>query len=141
MNAQTLSALLVGCAFAQAAGAHHSFAMFDQSKCEVLAGQVVKFQLAYPHAWLWVMTSNAEGKSETWGFEGADPTSLRLRGWSNSTVKAGDKVQVSYSPLRDGRLGGSLAKLRLPDGQVLAGPNAGFKGGLKICDFPDEAGG
>lgn len=114
--------------------AHHSFAMFDQDKCGVVTGTVVKYTQAYPHVWLWIEVMNA-GQNETWGFEGADPSSMKLRGWSTALLKKGEKVDVTFNPIRDGRTGGSMKQVRLSNGQVLAGPQGNFPGESKYCDF------
>ena len=56
---------LVGCfaagalAIACAALAHHSFAMFDQSKQIPLKGTVREFQWTNPHAWIHIDVANA----------------------------------------------------------------------------------
>jgi len=39
--------------------------------------------------------------------------------WERGIVKAGDKVTLRYSPLKDGRTGGALNTLTLPDGTTL----------------------
>jgi len=36
-------------------------------------------------------------------------------------VQAGDRITVVYAPLRDGRKGGHLLSLKLPDGRTLSG--------------------
>lgn len=119
------------------AEAHHSFAMFDQQKCQKISGAVVEFQLKYPHAWLWILTADGEGKGETWAFESGDPSSLRLRGWSTALLKKGEKVTVIFNPLKDGRAGGSLKRLQLANGQVLQGPYASLPGEPRDCSFED----
>lgn len=128
------------CSFGNPAQAHHSFAMFDGTKCATIEGSVVKFSMAYPHAWLWIAVPGTDGASTVWAFEGADPTSLRLRGWSTAVIKVGDKVQVAFSPLKDGRPGGSASEVRLPDGKILAAPKVKLAGGLSVCEIPVGAG-
>lgn len=115
--------------------AHHSFANFDQDKCGVLTGTVVKYTQSYPHVWLWIEVASAGGQSETWGFEGADPSSMKLRGWSAATLKKGQKIDITFNPLRDGRTGGSMKQVRLSNGEVLSGPQGNFPGESKYCDF------
>lgn len=111
--------------------------MFDSDKCQTLTGTVVQFDLTYPHAWLWVLVGDSsDAKAQTWGFEGSDPSSLRVRGWSRSLIRKGDKVQLYFNPLRDGRTGGSIKQLKLPSGQVLSGPSANLPGQGKACGFP-----
>lgn len=41
-------------------------------------------------------------------------------GWKLSTVKAGDKVGITYYPLRTGQPGGMLKTVTLPGGQTLS---------------------
>ena len=55
--------------FATTAGAHHSFAMFDRSKTETIAGTVKDFELINPHGWLRVVVANANGVQSEWPVE------------------------------------------------------------------------
>ncbi len=101
-----------------AAQAHHSFAMFDQSKQVTVAGTVRDFQWTNPHAF--IELEDAQGK--TWGVELNSPNNLVRQGWKRTIIKAGDKVSVVLNPLRDGRPGGLFTTLTLPDGRVLGNP-------------------
>ena len=98
--------------------AHHSFAMFDQSKQVTVAGTVRDFQWTNPHAF--IELEDAQGK--TWGVELNSPNNLVRQGWKRTIIKAGDKVSVVLNPLRDGRPGGLFTTLTLPDGRVLGNP-------------------
>ena len=49
--------------------AHHSKAMFDDSKCDTLAGTVRNFEWEYPHSWLWIVVPVANADPQIWGFE------------------------------------------------------------------------
>jgi hypothetical protein len=103
------------------ASAHHSQVMFDMSKCVTMTGTVHTFQFQFPHSWLWVVVPNAKGGMDTWGFESSAPaqmTEIETR-WKRDVVKKGDKVTVRVSPMKDGRTGGALATLTLPDGSTL----------------------
>jgi len=81
-----------------------------------------------PHGYLWVIVKNPDGTSHTWGMEAPAPTELIRRGWSKYSVKVGDAVTVDLNPLRDGRTGGSMLRLVLPDGRMLStGPLPGTK--------------
>lgn len=103
------------------ASAHHSFAMFDSSKELTLQGTVVELQWTNPHSWLEVRAPapGAPGKMAQWGLEMAPPSALRRTGWSQKTLKPGDKVTVVVNPLKDGRAGGALVRVTLPDGKVM----------------------
>lgn len=123
MLASGLALLSLG---SEVASAHHSAAMFDDKKCETIAGTVRNFQWQYPHTWLWIIVPNGSADGDIWGFE--MPPSGSLAGnpsWSRRVMQKGDKVSVYYSPLRDGRHGGLANAIVLPNSKVLhAAPNA-----------------
>lgn len=105
--------------FANSAGAHHSFAMFDRSKTETITGTVKEFELINPHGWLRVMVADSSGTQSEWSMELGGAGQLQQFGWNTSTVHPGDKVTVHLHPLRDGSYGGQLVSVTLPDGKVL----------------------
>jgi hypothetical protein len=91
------------------------------NKCLTLSGTVRTWQFESPHSWLWVVVPNAKGSSDVWGFEASSPAQMieAEHRWKRDIVKAGDKVTLRYSPLKDGRTGGALNTLTLPDGTTL----------------------
>ncbi len=105
--------------FATTADAHHSFAMFDRSKTETIAGSVKEFELINPHSWLRVMVPNAKGVQSEWSLELGGAGQLGRFGWTADAVHPGDKVAVQLHPLRDGSYGGQLVSVTLPSGKVL----------------------
>jgi hypothetical protein len=113
------------------ATAHHSQALFDMTQCKQLGGTVRTLQFQYPHSWLWVYAGDGADKSNIWAFEFAAPGNLVQADprWNNRVVRAGDKVQVAFSPMKDGRKAGSMAALTLPNGQTLkiGTPACGYK--------------
>jgi hypothetical protein len=94
--------------------AHHSFAMFDRSKEQVVVGEVVRWAFNSPHVALYVK----DAKGTTWGFEGAAPPSLMERNpkIDGYTFKQGTRITVIYCPLRDGRNGGAIGLVVNVDG-------------------------
>lgn len=124
-----IASAITGVAMSGVAQAHHSSAMFDDGKCVTLSGTVRNSELKYPHSWVWLLVPNKKGAEEIWGFESADPATLRRDGWTTKTLKPGDKVSVVFSPLRDGRNGGSLHLVTTADGRE-------FKLGFRPC--PDD---
>lgn len=122
MIRRTVLALLLAVAAPSAATAHHSFAMYDQTKIVTLSGAVKSFQWTNPHAVLWVLVApKGGGPAELWPAElPTSPGNLTRMGWSKTSVNPGDKVTIEINPLRDGRHGGSLKKVTLVDsGKVL----------------------
>ena len=99
-----------------AAGAHHSFAMFDMQKDVTLNATVKSFQWQSPHTWLQVQVADGAGRSVEWSLEMGAPGMLYRNGWRQKSVKAGDRVTVVVHPLRDGRPGGSVVSAILADG-------------------------
>ena len=100
------------------AQAHHSFAMFDLKKEQVLTGTIKEFQWTNPHTWIYVNVTEADGSVGTYGVEGQSPNFWSRRGWSKNTVKPGDKVTISIRPLKDGSKGGMFMRMTLPNGEV-----------------------
>ena len=119
----TLKALaLAGVAaslFAVPALAHHSFAMFDQSKVNTLTGTVKQLEWVNPHAWLQIEIADANGKAATWSFEGGSPAQLAALGWKPDSFHTGDKIEVGFRPLKDGSRGGQLMSAKLAGGQKI----------------------
>ena len=99
--------------------AHHSFAMFDQTKQVTLKGTVREFQWTNPHAFIHVQVLANDGGSEIWQVELNSPNNLKRQGWKSSTLKTGDNVTVVLNPLKDGSKGGLFVTITLPDGSVL----------------------
>ncbi|MEA2906896.1 MAG: hypothetical protein QOI12_4283 [Alphaproteobacteria bacterium] len=99
--------------------AHHSFAMFDQSKVLYLSGAVKDFEFVNPHAWLHVTVVSDKGDAATWSFEGGSPSQLVSLGWSKNNFKIGDKVEVGFRPMKDGSRGGQLMSVKFTSGQKL----------------------
>jgi uncharacterized protein DUF6152 len=112
---------LMGMAFSGNAFAHHSQVLFDMTQCLTISGTVRTWQFESPHSWLWVVVPNARGSSDVWGFEASSPAQMieAEHRWKRDVVKTGDKVTVRYSPLKDGRTGGALNTVTLPDGTTL----------------------
>ena len=106
--------------------AHHSFAMFDNSRSITLHGKVTAYQWTNPHAFLDIDAEEGKGKTKHYTLEMTSPNMLSRGGWSSRTVKPGDVVTAIVSPLNDGQPGGLLLQLTLPNGtKMLPGvPNA-----------------
>lgn len=105
--------------------AHHSAAMFDQSRTVELSGTVRLFQWTNPHCYIQLVVKNAQGQEEEWSLEMGAPMYLYNRGWRPSTVKAGDQLKVKLNPLRSGARGGLLVEALGMDGKALGKPAAG----------------
>jgi len=108
---------------ASSALAHHSFAMFDQSKTVTIQGTVKDFRWTNPHVFIQVMVKNDAGVDEEWSIEMTSPEHLVRVGWKPGTLKAGDKITLNIHPLRDGSLkGGQYLSGTGPDGPLIGAP-------------------
>jgi uncharacterized protein DUF6152 len=122
MKTAIFSAAAALTVFASVASAHHSFAMFDQTKEVTLDGTLKELQWTNPHIWVQVMAKDpASGKDVEWSIEGGSPNGLSRRGWSRNMMKAGDKLTVVIHPLKNGDHGGSLTKLTV-NGKTVGAP-------------------
>ena len=106
------------CAAAAPAAAHHSFAMFDQTKVMTLEGTVHEFQWTNPHSFIELDVA-AAGKVQHWSIELNSPNNLTRQGWRRTSLKAGEKISVRIAPLRNGNPGGLFLDLKKADGRVL----------------------
>ena len=105
------------------ASAHHSFAMFDLGRDVTVEAVVKEVQFTNPHVWLQILVKDDKGTETEWSIESGAPGMMLRNGWKPSTLKAGDKVTLTLHPLRNGTPGGSLVRVKVPDGRTL-GPGA-----------------
>jgi len=112
-------AIVAGLALvASPALAHHSFAMFDQTKVMTLDGTVHEFQWTNPHSFIELDVTTG-GRTQRWSIELNSPNNLTRQGWRRTSLKAGEHVSVRIAPLRNGHTGGLFLDLRKDDGRVL----------------------
>jgi hypothetical protein len=121
-----LKLLLVATVWAAAvnapAFAHHSFAMFDFNDTVTFKAATVKeFRWTNPHVVLLVEGSAQPGTAPAvWSMELTSPGNLTRMGWSRHSFKPGDRIDLQFNPLRDGKHGGAFKEARLlATGQVL----------------------
>ena len=114
------AALLTVCVAAPAL-AHHSFAMFDQTKvANKTKATIAEFRFTNPHSFV-VVNVQEGGTSTRYVLECSSVNMMSRAGWKFNTLKAGDKVDVAFYPLRNGKPGGMLKTVKLPDGRTLSG--------------------
>jgi hypothetical protein len=115
------------------AAAHHSFAMYEPTKTLTFKGTVKSFQWTNPHVVVWVLVQpEGGGAAQEWSFETTSPGVLTRAGWTRQSLKAGDRVSVTFSPLRDGSHGGGLNSVTLLEtGQTLVPSFGKEQPGLK----------
>jgi uncharacterized protein DUF6152 len=120
MHRRALSLTCVAaCLIAAPAVAHHSFAIFDQSKVNYLTGTVKQFEFVNPHAWVHIIVADPAGKTAEWSFEAGSVAQLNDLGWKKDSFKPGDKVEIGFRPMKDGSRGGQFMSAKLSSGQKI----------------------
>jgi len=102
--------------------AHHSFAVhFVPDKTITVSGTVEQFSFHNPHGLIALAAKGADGSEQHWKIETNSPNILRRRGWSETSIKPGDKVSVEGYPARDGSSFMRVYRVIYPDGHELVG--------------------
>ncbi len=83
----------------QSVTAHHSFAMFDVTKEQIVIGRVQRWAFNNPHTWLYIEVEDEQGNTQTWGFEGAAQVHAMRQGVNGNTFSPGEMVKVIMLPL------------------------------------------
>ena len=119
----------VAAAIAGQAFAHHSFAMFDQTKAVTLKGTVKEFEWVNPHAWIRLLVMDEKtSKQVEYAFEMGSVARSTKDGWKRDTIRPGDVISVTMAPLKDGSRGGMYLAAELPNGKKMGrtGPAVGL---------------
>jgi hypothetical protein len=112
----SIPAALAAAVLAGPASAHHSFAIFDQSKLEYKTGALKQLEFVNPHAWVHMMVVDASGKPAEWSFEAGSPLQLQGLGWRPDEFHPGDRITMGYRPMKDGSRGGQVMSVMLANG-------------------------
>jgi len=102
---------------------HHSFMVgFDMSRSIVVKGVVTRVAWANPHISFYIDVTDETGKVTTWGVDAAAPAALAARGWTRTSLKAGEVVTVEGFPARGGKPFAAASVVTLTDGRrIFAG--------------------
>ncbi len=133
LHAAMAAAFALALGTAPPAAAHHSFAMYEPTKTLTFKGTIKTFQWTNPHVVVAILVQpDGGGAAQEWALETTSPGVLTRAGWTRQSLKPGDRVSVTLSPLRDGSHGGSLNSVTLLDtGQTLVPGFAKEQPGLK----------
>ena len=83
--------------------AHHSMAMYDQTREVTVTGTVTEFRLTNPHIQLLFDVKSEQGTIEHWSSIGDNPVNLRRKGWNRNTIKPNDQIVITGYRAKDGR--------------------------------------
>ncbi len=95
--------------------AHHSFAMYDQTKTVALTGVAYQFVAQANHAEIHFyligpdgkLVKDKDGKNADWGVEMAGAAAVAAQGITSAAFPVGTIFSVKMNPLRDGSNFGS----------------------------------
>ena len=119
MKASIYAFAAMAALLANPAAAHHSGAMYDATKVVAMSGAIVEFNWRNPHAEVAILASEPGGKAEQWSVECSTPNILARKGWANNSFKPGDKVSVTFRPMKDGSHAGQLLTIVTTKGETL----------------------
>jgi hypothetical protein len=110
-------AVALGNLLAATAFAHHSFAMYDQSKQETMTGKLTRFIPGANHAQLIFEVIGQDGKAQmgpdgkavVWGIELGPAATIAQQGVTVEAFQPGTVITVTLNPLRNGKNFGAMA--------------------------------
>lgn len=111
--------IVIGGLAAGMAQAHHSPAIFDQTREIELRGTVTEFEWASPHSWIRLDVISDQGFAENWSVEMGPPTYIVRGGWTETTVQTGDAVTIVANPIRSGLTTAKFVSITLSSGRRL----------------------
>ena len=92
IHCATMAGLII---CAASAAAHHSFAAeFSYEFFGSREGEVVEVHFVNPHAHIFFAVKNGNGKEEIWDAQSSAPQNLLRRGWSQDSIKVGDRITI-----------------------------------------------
>jgi hypothetical protein len=104
--------------------AHHSGALWDQTRSLTLHGTVTQFQWTNPHCFIQLLVpldgaASGNAQVQEWNIEMASPFQVLSGGWKPGTLKPGDKIEVTVHPARDGSPSGNFVSAVSAGGHAL----------------------
>ena len=101
-------------------GAHHGFASeYDGNKPVTITGVVSKIEWTNPHARFYIDVKGPDGKVTTWNFELASLNSLRRNGWTQDSLKIGDRITAKGFAARANVSMANAGSVTMADGHSL----------------------
>jgi len=105
--------------FAVGLSAHHGSADYQTDRDITITGVVKEWRWTNPHTWVLLAVRNTAGGREEWQGEGPPLTWAAQRGWSSSTLRAGEEVSLVMYPSKRGERTGLVKRIRRAGGEVL----------------------
>ena len=120
MHGRIAPIVLLGALPLAPALAHHSRAIFSDDVIS-FQGEIVRFDWANPHSYIYVKAQDATGATVQWEIETQSTPGLARRGWTQDSLKPGELVTVHARPHRNPSLHAAFAQEFIKeDGAILA---------------------
>jgi hypothetical protein len=117
----TLLALAAGSvAVPGTADGHHGYAAFDTTATVTLKGTVTDFHFVNPHCVIELDVKDDKGQMQNWKAELTSANHLAPKGWSESSVQAGDELAITGYRAKNGAPSLWVTKIHLADGRELS---------------------
>ena len=126
---------LLLCCIADAALAHHSFAIYDANNPRQLEGEVREFRWSNPHSWIF-MTVRDGDQSKAWEIELGPVNMLSRQGWTRTSLAAGDRIKVTIHPTHDGTAVGRFIDFEFLDARQSRGSSDYTQGTITRAPRP-----
>ena len=112
--------VVVGClATGRSLFAHHGDAAYSTEVIELKGAVVTGYSWMNPHSLIKVRGTDAKGQTREWTLEMGSTPSMELLGFSRSTMKPGDVIDVWLYPTKNGTPVARMNKIRFADGTQL----------------------
>lgn len=112
----TAAALLV---MPRSARAHHGYAAFDTTVEVTLKGTVTDFHFVNPHCVIEFDVKDDKGQAHNWKAELTSANHLAPKGWTESSIQAGDELAITGYRAKNGAPSLWVTKIYLPNGQEM----------------------
>jgi len=107
---------------------HHGSTAYETTKTVVFKeAMVTRVLWANPHVIIVFDAKDEKGNVEHWNAEAGTPSTLKLSGWSQNSVQAGDVIAVYIYQSKTGNKVGRLSKIVLADGTELKDSALGYQ--------------
>lgn len=102
-SSRVLVALMLagGASALASAVAHHSMERFDTQQKVTVSGEIIRYEWANPHVYIFIEETKANGETVEWEIEGGPPAMMRRDGWSRQTLQPGQRVSAIGNPGRN----------------------------------------
>ncbi len=99
--------------------AHHGDAAYSAERMELKGAVVTEYHWMNPHSLIKVRSTDANGETREWMLEMGSTPSMGLLGFSRSTVKPGDVIDVWIYPVKNGEPVARMHRIFFEDGTQL----------------------